>query len=161
MLTLTLMRHGEAAAVAESDFARPLTDFGRLQAETAAKALTGWGVWPGLIVSSCARRASETAQVVAAGIGGELPVVREPFLYGGYTTWQLLDCVARHAASHGVDSVLVVGHNPDITHKASSLCRDILGAAFPTGGVLVLLFYCGSWAEVAAHSASVLRSTFG
>lgn len=161
MLTLTMMRHGEASTVAGSDFARPLTGFGRLQVEAAARALKGWGVWPGLIVSSCARRASQTARIVAAGIGGGVPVVGEPLLYEGYTTRQLLDCVARHATAQGVDSLLLVGHNPDLTGKASSLCRDALRAAFPTGGCLALLFDCDAWADVEARSASVIRSTFG
>lgn len=161
MLTLILMRHGEASTVAESDFVRPLTDFGRRQAETAAKTLKGWGVWPGVIVSSCAKRAWQTSNIVAAGIGGGIPIVCEPFLYEGYTTQQLLDCVARHATAHGVDSALLVGHNPDLTSKASSLCRDALRVAFPTGGCLALLFDCDVWADVEARSASVLRSTFG
>lgn len=161
MLTLTLMRHGEASTVAASDLVRPLTGFGRKQAEAAAKELMGWGVWPGLVVASSAKRASQTAQVVAACFGSGVPLVYEPFLYDGYTTQHLLDCVARQATAHGVDSVLVVGHNPDITHKASNLCRDTLRAAFPTGGVLALLFDCDAWGDVAARSASVLRSSFG
>ncbi len=161
MLTLTLMRHGEASLDAESDFARPLTDFGCLQAEAAVKELKGWGVWPGLIVSSSAKRARQTANVVAVGIGGDVPVVCEPFLYESYTTQQLIDGMAHHATAHGVDSVLIVGHNPDITHKASNLCRHALGAAFPPGGCLALLFDCDAWTDVEARSASVLRSTFG
>lgn len=161
MLTLTLMRHGEASPIAESDFARPLTDFGRHQAVAAVGALKEWGVWPGLIVSSCAKRASQTAHIVAAGIGGEIPLVCEQFLYESYTTQQLLALVAQCATAHGVDSVLLVGHNPDITAKASNLCRDAWDAAFPTGGCLTLLFDCDVWTDVEARSASVLRSTFG
>ncbi|MGN0028857.1 MAG: hypothetical protein ACI35Q_03890 [Marinilabiliaceae bacterium] len=58
------------------------------------------------------------------------------------------------------DCVVVVGHNPDVTYKADALSREPLKAAFPTAGVVALLFDVDDWSEVCARAGTILRSSF-
>lgn len=152
------MRHGEAA-IAADDHERPLTERGSRQALASAELLKGWGVLPSLIISSDAQRAEATTRVVASALGEKPRVEASRMLYDGYTTQGLLDKVSS-LADKSDDCVMVVAHNPDLTYKLRSLCRDACRAAFPTAGVAVLCFDADSWSDVEARTASVLFSSF-
>lgn len=165
MLALILARHAEAPIISENgDHGRELSGRGLVQAAAAGEAIKGWGFSPSLCVSSDVRRAAQTAERIAETCGiSQGCVVYTNRLYESYTTQELVELVASSVAKSRVpdaDCVVVVGHNPDVTYKADALSREPLKAAFPTAGVVALLFDADDWSEVSARSGSILRSSF-
>ena len=73
---LLVMRHGEAEAIARSDFQRPLTQAGREDVIASVRALILKGIQPGCIIASPLVRAQQTALLVDGVLGA------------GITTWE-------------------------------------------------------------------------
>lgn len=73
---LLVMRHGEAEAIARSDFQRPLTPAGREDVTASVRGLIVRGIQPGCIVASPLVRAQQTALLVDGILGA------------GITTWE-------------------------------------------------------------------------
>ncbi|GHV23947.1 hypothetical protein AGMMS49959_18880 [Planctomycetales bacterium] len=130
-MRLILIRHGDAENAAVSDAARALTEKGRQQAERVGKFLRASGVVPTHFLCSPYRRAVETAQGVAAHLGGEITADRR------------LACGARPATLQDIwreldapRDVVIVGHNPD----CEELTHYLTGAQTTFGkGTLVVI----------------------
>lgn len=107
--------------------------------------LTGKGVKPGLIISSHAVRALETARLLAEGFGFPLEKIRqEREIYLG-TEDSLLDLV--YALPEDIDSVMLVGHNPVMTGFAQML-QARLTEDLPTSAVVSISFDTGDWTRI-------------
>ncbi|MBQ2321382.1 MAG: histidine phosphatase family protein [Bacteroidales bacterium] len=158
MLTLVLVRHGEAGYGDGEDFERRLTARGKNQALNASLLLKGWGISPEIFIASDAVRAKETAQIMAEQVSERKTIVYEHFLYEAYTTDELLGCLSQKAQES--KTVALVAHNPDITYKASNLAAEALPCSFPTAGLLVLQFEDDDWANVSARSGRIAYSSF-
>jgi phosphohistidine phosphatase len=102
-----LLRHAEAED-GSPDFERELTPKGEEQARAAGAALAVLGVELDACLTSPRVRARETARIVCEQLGGSDPQ-EEPKLRGGP-----FDPV-EVALGHGGESVLLVGHEPDIS----------------------------------------------
>lgn len=118
--TLWLLRHGDAEPHgSRPDFERRLTVRGERQSRAAGCAFARLGVGFDGVFASPRVRALDTARLACAELGLE-PTVHEP-LSGGFDE---RDC-ARLLAGIGADaSVLLVGHEPDL----SGLVAAITGA---------------------------------
>lgn len=165
MLTLILARHADASIISENgDHSRELSGRGLVQAAAAGETIRGWGFTPSICVCSDARRAAQTAEQIAETCGiSPGCVVYTNRLYGSYTTQELVELVASSVEKSRVpdaDCVVVVGHNPDVTYKADALSREPFRAAFPTAGVVAILFDADDWSEICARSGSIIRSSF-
>jgi phosphohistidine phosphatase len=167
---LWLLRHGKAATDAPrggSDRQRPLTDRGRGDAKALGSALAAddplglVGVpRPQLVVCSAAVRTRETADLVVKGLGGRVPLESYRSLYAA-TPDILLRYV--HEIDAGVESALVVGHNPGIFELAWLLLanrdddrpssdRAFLEVhGFPTCSLAVIAVEAPSWADVGSE----------
>lgn len=99
-----LLRHGEAAD-SSPDHDRPLTRRGEAQARAAGAALKAMGAGLEACLSSPKVRASETARLACEELG--LAVEVEHALEGGP--------FEPAALSDGRESVLLVGHDPDLS----------------------------------------------
>jgi phosphohistidine phosphatase len=104
------LRHGDAED-GSPDFERKLSEKGRGQARDAGSALAALGVELEVCLTSPRVRARETAELAAAALRVE--VVSEDRLAGG----------AFHAGelTAGLDSVLLVGHEPDFSDVIAEL----------------------------------------
>ncbi|HET7327836.1 MAG TPA: histidine phosphatase family protein [Nocardioidaceae bacterium] len=115
------MRHAQAADHAAtdpgSDAARPLSARGRRDAEAAGRLLAQRREAPALALVSTAQRTRDTWQALCAGMGATPEVWFDRTLYdaGPPAVVELLAAVEA-----GVQSVLVVGHNPTISIAASA-----------------------------------------
>jgi phosphohistidine phosphatase len=105
-----LLRHGDAAD-GTPDAERPLTEKGRGQARDAGLALAKLGVELEACLSSPKVRALETARIACAALSVEVSV--EDALQGGPFD-------PRELAA-GLDSVLLVGHDPDFSMAVHTL----------------------------------------
>lgn len=144
---LILLRHGESGWEGDppSDHERTLTALGAAQARMAAQALVHRGWVPQRILSSSARRAHDTAELVAHAAG--VAVERHQALYSG-GLGVLQSCVA--ALADDVEVVLVVGHNPALSAAASTLCGSAVSLSTGCAALLektLLETHAPTWAD--------------
>jgi phosphohistidine phosphatase len=107
---LILMRHAEAAS-GNVDLWRPLSGRGMDDAERMGTWLRGRNWIPDEVLISPATRTQQTAaQVIAAAGAVVQPTVRAELYGGGVAVYEEV-----FAAATG-DNILLVGHDPTITH---------------------------------------------
>ncbi len=125
-----------------ADIDRPLNKRGKRDAPAMGRRLRARGVEPDLIVTSPAKRARRTTMEIAKAIGYDGDVsVAEP-IYGGGP-----DEIIRLARSTdiAITSLMMVGHNPDMTDLANSL-TDFCVDNVPTCAIFCARFE--SWGSV-------------
>jgi len=148
MKTIYLMRHAKSSKdiFGITDIERPLLLEGIENTKQTTEHLKKINVIIRNIVSSPAKRAYETASVVAQGFG----VKKDDIL-----TYDELykpdipafeDCL--FSLPDDWDHVLLVSHNPGITEFAESLYR--IGESMPTGSILALSFEMDKWINLYA-----------
>ena len=113
-MKLWLARHGEAADTGRttSDYDRELTDLGRRQVSQLTRWLLEREEAPELILHSPLVRTRQTAETIAAEVGGDAIVMEERLLSPGVQTTSLL----RRLSDSGVKRIVCVGHQPDMSH---------------------------------------------
>jgi phosphohistidine phosphatase len=125
--SLYLVRHGVAAERGEAwpdDSKRPLVQRGVVRLRQAAAALTRLDITFDVILTSPLTRARQTADLLAAGLGGRPPIHSIDSLSPGGSYAAFLEDLARHARrSH----IACVGHEPDLGQFAARL----IGARAP------------------------------
>lgn len=146
---ITLLRHAKSswkdASVADRD--RPLNQRGSKSAPDMGKRLADRGVRPSLLLTSPAKRARETARLIARELNYPLEFIQsESELYLA-TPETILQVVARQ--DDGFNDVMLFGHNPGITELANQLGdRNIDNV--PTCGVVGIELDVQEWAEIVA-----------
>lgn len=146
MKTLLIIRHAKSGkddpTLADRD--RPLNDRGLRDAPVMGERLARRGLHPDLILSSPARRALNTAELMADALGHQrTAIVADERLYES-TPPALLAVVRETEDRHR--TLMLVGHNPEIGALAHRLAPDITD--MPTCAVLECGFDAASWAEV-------------
>ena len=152
MKTLILLRHGKSSwdTPELADFDRPLLPRGQHDAELIAEFLKAEFRVPDRLITSPARRARETARIVAVRIGYELEDIEEaPPIYEARVR-DLLDVVRGVPAS--IQTLLLVGHNPGFSDLAATLSPDFEDV-LPTCGLVALRFSLERWDAVRPGSA--------
>jgi phosphohistidine phosphatase len=123
MLYLHLLRHSNAAdlppAGSREDSDRRLTPDGRLKARQIGKALEHLGLVFDLILSSPAVRTRQTAELVSEGWNPRPPMEFDDDLRIGRDSFQAIRRIK--SRGRGDRSVLVVGHEPELSRLASRL----------------------------------------
>ena len=146
MKTLFLVRHAKSSRdePALSDKDRPLNDRGKRDAPKMGERLAKRDVTPDLILSSPAKRALKTAQIIAKKLDYKLAdiVVNERLYATGAD--DLLDVIRKLGAKP--KSVMLFGHNPELTELAHRLSSKI--AHLPTCAVAEFTFDAKSWAAI-------------
>jgi phosphohistidine phosphatase len=159
---LILLRHAKSAWDDPSlaDFDRPLSSRGRKAAPVVGAYLARRGMLPGLVLTSSARRAVETLDLVSAGWTAKPTVRKLKSLYLAMPR-EMLRRV--QAIGREPDRVMLVGHNPGIADLASWLCsqgkaeqRAKLARKLPTGAIAVLEFDVEDWSEVDAETGKLI-----
>ena len=146
MKTLFLVRHAKSSwdDTALSDRDRPLNDRGKRDAPKLGERLARRGVHPDLILSSPAVRALATAQIVAGQIGyAPDGIVVDDRLYATQAD-ELLNLI--HALDDTLRTVMLVGHNPEMTALGHRLSAAI--TQMPTGAVAEFGFDAKSWSSI-------------
>jgi phosphohistidine phosphatase len=125
MKTLFLIRHAKSSwddpALPDKD--RPLGDRGRRDAPKMGKRLAKRDVKPDLILSSPARRALKTAEIIAKKLDYKLKdIVVDDRLYAS-AVHDLLNVI--HKLGDKLERVILFGHNPELTELAHRLSSEI------------------------------------
>jgi phosphohistidine phosphatase len=149
---LTLMRHANAQwnDPQISDFDRPLNRRGSSEAEAMGRRLLELQLVPSILLTSSARRAEQTADLVARELGVSTRNIRtEESLYLAPP-----EDILRIVQSTGprISHLLVVGHNPGISELAQLLAPNRRLAELSTGAMGSFTFETNSWAGVEARN---------
>ena len=115
-MDLYLLRHADANTEAASDDLRPLSEKGISQARKVGRFCKDRGLKPELILTSPVQRATETAEIVAEILKGEL--LTERWLACGM---QPETAAEELRGYERFGSVMIVGHQPDFSLFAAHL----------------------------------------
>jgi phosphohistidine phosphatase len=144
---LILVRHAKSRQVesGQKDLDRELTESGYQQASRLGRYLYLKELIPEKIFTSHALRALDTAQL----IGEQLKL--EPFQIEKNEEFYEASVRTLLSQIHGLDaslkSVLIIGHNPAITHLCEHLSKDEIGN-LPSGSMALLSFVNLNWNEL-------------
>lgn len=132
---LYLIRHGVAAERGEAwpdDTKRPLTDEGVRRLREIAAGFVEIGVSFDVMLTSPLVRASQTAEIIAAGLEPHPPIVITAALSPGGTYAAVVDELAKQARR---GSIALVGHEPGIGALAARLIGSRQPLEFKKGAV--------------------------
>ncbi|GIV36116.1 MAG: phosphohistidine phosphatase SixA [Cyclobacteriaceae bacterium] len=155
MKTLYLVRHAKSSWDSPTlrDFDRPLSERGKTDAPRMGQRLHKRGVAPELILSSPARRARSTARKIAREINYDLYQIQFADNLYHATPDTILQILSRLPDSF--QSVMVVGHNPELT----DFVNEYMGVRIdnvPTCGVVAARFKVQSWKELSSVAGELI-----
>lgn len=162
MKTLFVLRHAKSdwSTPGQDDHERSLSDRGERAALVMGRYMDQKNYRPDFILCSDARRAADTLEIVTSQWKMVPPIEMEPALYlaGRSGVLKRLGAVvSRH------ESVMVVGHNPDLHEVVASLAQTgsvewIQSAAgkFPTTALAVLELPIDHWREAAKATGDMV-----
>jgi len=146
--TLFLVRHAKSSwdGIDLPDTERPLADRGKRDAPMMGKRLEKRQVKPDLILSSPARRALSTAEIIANELDYRVKdIVVDDRLYATDAE-TLLGVIGE--LSDKLKCVMLFGHNPEFTDLAHRLSNEV--TLMPTCAVAQFTFESESWATIGA-----------
>ena len=157
MKRLTLMRHGNAQWKDPqiSDFDRPLNRRGHSEAEAMGRRLMELQLTPTILLTSNARRATQTADIIARELRVSARNVRgmeSLYLAPAEDILQIIQSTGPR-----IPHVMIVGHNPGISEIARILAPNRGISDLGTASACSFTFDINSWADVAASN---LRDSF-
>lgn len=133
-MKVLFVRHATAEDGGASlrDWDRALTDEGRAEAPLISNALHVLELQPDVVLSSPLVRAHQTAEIVAPALGCTVTFADE-LQPGNGTVDNLQQLLVRHTA----DTVMLVGHEPDLSSLAARLCNaDERGILLKKAGLI-------------------------
>ena len=154
MKKLTLIRHAKSdwGSGAASDFERPLNRRGNKAAPLMADRILERDSIPDLLVSSPARRAAETVELLAYGLElSEEQIVFHHEIYAA-SLETLIDIVRQLP---DVEHIALFGHNPGLSELGLWLCAQA-PEWLPTCAVLELELAVADWSAVTPGCATLL-----
>jgi phosphohistidine phosphatase len=144
---LVLIRHAKSswANPLQSDFDRPLNDRGQRDAPAMGARLKKAGVVPDRIISSTARRAAQTAKLIAAAVDYDDAGIQ----------WneELYHCVPAvfeeviETVDDSVNTLFIFAHNPGISELAAQLDGGRRITHMPTCAVAGFALEAESWSD--------------
>lgn len=149
MKNLIIIRHAKSSwddpAMADKD--RPLNKRGKRDAPFMGSVLKFRDLPPDHIVTSTAKRALKTAQIIAEAVG------HDPAEIEARDSVYLADVPTLVSLVQGLDDdwerVYLFGHNPDLTELANRLAGESI-ANIPTCGMASIEFEVDSWGHIMA-----------
>jgi phosphohistidine phosphatase len=149
-MNLLLMRHSKSSMDNPDgkDFDRPLVEQGKKDACIMGEFLKDCGYRPDLIISSSAKRAMQTTQLVsdAAGIDPGLIQFDDEFYFSSLDAY----VNAIHRTDAAIGNLMLVGHNPLMEHLLSHLTvgRDSGTFIFSTSDIACVEIIAPAWKDV-------------
>ena len=153
MKRLFIIRHAKSSWDDSTldDFNRPLNERGLKSAPFMGKLLKEKNISPDAIISSPAKRTTQTAELIAKEIGFSKPITMNPYLYDAYVT-TLQETISYIYDDN--DTVFLVAHNPGVSALAYMYCD--MKENLPTCAVVEIEFDCNSWMDVSKENARLV-----
>lgn len=157
MKKLIFVRHAKAEPEEEipglSDFERSLTPIGKRVAKEMAKLFLKTGDSPGLIITSPAFRALETAFIFAGEAHLDYDkIIMSSSLYFNTNLEKLMKVM--ESISNDINTITLFGHNPSFTDMPDRLSKTGCGPV-PKTGVVCLTFETDKWTGVTKGSGKL------
>lgn len=153
MKTLFLLRHAKSSwdDPQLADYDRPLNGRGRRAAPFMGKLMQKEGLVPDIIISSTAKRAWQTSELLKQGGDLEREIKFDERIYEGSPG--ALQQVVSEIGDH--NSAMLVGHNPGI----EGFIRYLTGSVepMPTAAIAVIDLSIDNWHEVTNNCGAVQR----
>ncbi len=155
MKTLYLLRHAKSSwkDAKLSDIDRPLNKRGKEDAPAMGKRLQKLAVKPDFIISSPAKRAFKTIQVIAPLLGYTEKSIKIDMRLYGANVEELIRTIQEEMDQH--DSVMLVGHNPGFTHLIDVLTGTPIDN-LPTCGMVRIDLAIDSWKDTEPNTGSLV-----
>ncbi len=154
MRRLLLLRHAKSSwdDSAVADFDRPLNARGHLAAPFMGELIALEGFMPDIIVSSPAKRAVETAELIKenGGLNAEIRFDERIYEATIETLRQVISSV-----DDSVETVMLVGHNPGFEGILNYLTGNAL--SLPTAAMAVIELEIDSWTDLKRSRGTLLR----
>jgi phosphohistidine phosphatase len=147
MKKLYLVRHAKSSweEPGGSDMDRPLLEKGIKRTLKVIRYLNEKNIKIDQMISSPATRALQTAILVAKGIGYPEEKIRvDRKIYDGYYD-RILDLI--YATKNEIQSLMIFGHNPTITHLANLFLHPGVDQ-LPTTGTICISFDTEKWESI-------------
>jgi phosphohistidine phosphatase len=147
MKTLYIVRHAKSSWDFPDlpDLDRPIIEKGIYNTKKIAAELKSRKVIVDHIISSHAKRARETAKIIAAGINYPIEKIEISEHIYEHSDDDVLEVIS------GVDddmiSLMIFGHNPTFTQLANRFLEDQI-ELLPTSGVVSINFETDRWSEI-------------
>ena len=147
MKRIYVVRHAKSSwgDLSLSDIDRPLNKRGKRDAPNMGNICKSKGYIPFQLISSKAKRASETAKYFCKSLGFDKSKLSyDDSLYHAPEDSYLNVC---YGLDNSISSVMMFGHNPGITYLANSVAKDYIDNV-PTCGVLVIDASIEQWSDL-------------
>lgn len=153
------MRHAKSSWEDSSvgDHDRALVERGILRTKKVANFMLDNNINPQVILSSTAKRAAETAKIIATSISYEVDkIVLSKKLYLSYTDDIFEELFE---IDNNIESVMVFGHNPCFTDFVNMFLKKQIDN-LPTSGMAVIEFETDKWEEIPNTKFSLKHLVF-
>ena len=152
--TLILVRHATAEdqTLLTKDFDRNLNEKGLRESAKMGEWLAAANIKADIYVTSPAARAYQTAEIIAEklGVSADALTLDKDIYDGGPTAYMH----AVNSVSEDLSTLMLFGHNPDITYFAEYVSGKSLGS-MKKGSVAIIEFEDFQWAEVSAKTGNL------
>ena len=155
MKKIIFVRHGKAEDPCDgfADFERSLTERGKNISRLMASKLKEIEKDPGIIITSPAFRALETA-LIFAGVYGVPPekMIINSNLYFNIDQNSLMTILKNR--EEVIDTITLFGHNPSFTELPELLGKESFGV-LPKSGIICLSFNTKTWSGVTRNGGHI------
>ena len=146
MKSVLLARHSYAeSSFSKSDFEREITKEGFKRIEEQVALIKQLNLKIDLIICSSATRTIQTAQHYKSLLNIEAEILDYQWLYEEYLTHELLDLIQKQ--DNDFDSVMIIGHNPNISVMATNFNHS-RNYQFAPGAIVKLDFDIDDWSKL-------------
>ena len=144
---LILVRHAQSRNLepGKKDIERELTDSGIQDASRLARYMYLENLIPEVIFTSHAARAKETAQLFAEQLKLDHSEIKEDEELYEASVRTLLSFITK--LDNSLKSVMIIGHNPALTHLCEHLSKDVIGF-LPPASMVHLTFSDLEWSKL-------------
>ena len=146
MKSIIIIRHADASYDTNipSDFDRPLTNQGLLDAKAMGKALADKKPNINLVLSSPANRAITTARIIAEQIKYDKIIEENKRIYNA-SYREKLDIISK--LNNEINSIIVCGHNPELHMLTEQLSNQNFNQ-FPPCAIAKITLNFTSWETI-------------
>jgi phosphohistidine phosphatase len=153
--TLYLLRHAKSSWEDGnlSDFDRPLNERGLREAPIMGEILKNKIEQPELIISSSAKRAITTAEIIANSFNYDInKIIKEEKIYHSVVS-DLMRII--YETPNTVERLMLFGHNPTFTQVVNYLSDKYIDN-LPTCGFVQINFALESWKELESNTGKLI-----
>ena len=156
MKTVLLLRHAKSSwdNPGLADFDRPLAKRGLKDAPIIGQVIADLGIVPDKIISSPAKRARQTTELMAKACGYKKSITWQDSFYGGYSD-TLID--ALRILPDAVELAMLVGHSPTMEETVEALLvgEGEFSIRMPTAALVCLDLDIMTWESLEPSDATL------